>query len=182
MDPTNKPLTIELEGRTMDLYFDFWTIQKFEVETKKNYMNWIAGIAKRSQLTAFELQMMETTDEATRDVDKMRFAEIIGDVMGFGDFVSIIWAAHHTPGKNPRWLSTIESLAPICDQEAFYRWALPIMQAACKSVQRRKKPDEPVTEERPTSPSPMMTPNGGGTISGDLDDGILDSLTKKSAN
>lgn len=209
MDPTNKPLRIELDDHPMDLYFDFWTIQKFETETKRNYMNWIATMASHSQMIALELQMMGTdeperkrisekrdagetlTEEELRkladfaaesDVDKMRFAQIVGDVMSVGDFVSIIFAAYHTPGKTPRWLSTIESLAPVCDQEAFYRWSIPIMQAACKSVQRRKKPDDPVEEDRPMNPSPVTAPNGGGKTSGDSDDGILDSLTKKSAN
>ena len=182
MDPTNRPLEIVLGNRPVSLFFDFAAIRAFEHETGNHFMNWVAAVSKQAQIMSLELMMIGTTEEAMlNDLDKMRFAELMGSVMSMTDFVSIVWAAAHTQSKPPRWPMSIDEVFAECDLEAYYKYAVPVMKAACDSVQRRKIGAAVESEEKsvPTNPSVTMMPVTGGKTSGESPDPVLASLTKK---
>ncbi len=181
MDPTNRPLEIVLGGQTVSLFFDFAAIRAFEKETGNHFMNWVAAVSKQAQIMSLELMMIGTTEEAMlNDLDKMRFAELMGSVMSMTDFVAVVWAAAHTQSKPPRWLRTIEEVFAECDLEAYYKYAVPVMKAACDSVQRRKVVAVETEEKQvPTNPSVTTMPVSGGRTSGESLDPVLASLTKK---
>lgn len=181
MDPTNRPLEIVLGGQTVSLFFDFAAIRAFEKETGNHFMNWVAAVSKQAQMMSLELMMIGTTEEALlNDLDKMRFAELMGRVMSMTDFVTIVWAAAHTQSKPPRWPMTIDEVFAECDLEAYYKYAVPVMKAACDSVQRRKiSAVESEEKSVPTNPSVTMMPVSGGKTSGESPDPVLASLTKK---
>jgi hypothetical protein len=181
MDPTNRPLEIVLGNQSVSLFFDFAAIRAFEKETGNHFMNWVASVTKQAQIMSLELMMIGTTEEAMlNDLDKMRFAELMGSVMSMTDFVTIVWAAAHTQTKPPRWLMTIDEVFTECDLEAYFKYAVPVMKAACDSVQRRKiSAVEPEEKSGPTSPSATTMPVSGGKTSGESADVVLASLTKK---
>jgi hypothetical protein len=79
MDPTNRPLEIVLGNQSVSLFFDFAAIRAFEKETGNHFMNWVASVTKQAQIMSLELMMIGTTEEAMlNDLDKMRFAELMG--------------------------------------------------------------------------------------------------------
>jgi len=182
MDPTNRPLEIVLGGQTVSLFFDFAAIRAFERETGFHFMNWIYGVATQSRILSLELAKIDTSDESKlTEIDKLHFAQLMGGVMSMTDFVTIVWAAAHTQSKPPRWLRTIDEVFVECDEEAYFKYAVIVMNAALGAVQRRKIGAAVESEEKsvPMNPSVTMMPVSGGKTSGESPDPVLASLTKK---
>lgn len=183
MNPTNTPLDITLGGKSMTLYFDINSFKAFEKASGKFYMNWLTKVMEDSQVTAIELAA-EAEDEnisfAVKQISRIRLAGIVG----MTDFEAIIWAAYHTPGRHPRWPMSIEEVGELIDEEAYFKLVPQILTAILKNTTSKKKsseqPDAEAEAPRPTNPSLETPSTSGGKISGDSDDIILDSLTKKS--
>jgi hypothetical protein len=183
MDPTRVSATITLNDTPVNLYWDFWAIRKFEQETGQHYMNWVTTLAKRSSLLSMEIELLRDIDKADVNfLDKMRFGELMGGIMSLTDFITIVWATHHTLTKPPQWPLSIEDVAAAVDQKTYLDHVLQVLKASCDAVRTRKKPDQPETAgaERPTNPSHQSSPESGGRTSGELDDAPSILLTRKS--
>lgn len=202
MDPTSKPITVEIGGLPVTLHFDFTTYIKFEELTGKFFMNWFGELQNASFKLIKEVRQAEdlrsirrnengqlvdnkgralTADEAVKI-----FLDTEIDLLGIlrhtsmKDFSAFVYAAAHEFDSNrkPIWKIEQADLNAALDIPTFQK-LLPIILNAAGDNGPRRKAEEVTEPARPTNLAPVTKPRTGGSLPGESPSDILSSLPKR---
>lgn len=201
MDPTSKPITVEIGGQPVTLHFDFTTYIKFEQLTNKFFMNWFGELQNASFKLIKEIhQSADPIGQRNKDgqlVDKSGkvltpqeafdvFIKTEIDMLGIlrhtsmSDFSAFVYAAAHEFDSNrkPIWRIEQADLNAALDMPTFQK-LLPIILNAAGDNGPRLKSNEVDEPARPTNLAPETRPTTGGSSLGESRSAILDSLPKR---
>jgi len=204
MDPTSKPVTVEIGGRDVTLHFNFATYKKFEQLTNKFFMNWFGELQNASFKLIKEVRQTRnsntlgkrneqgeliddggkvlTPEEAFEQVFLKTDIDLLGILRhtSMTDFSAFVYAAaHEIDGNGKRiWPISQDELDLALDIPTFQK-LLPIILNAASDNGPRRKAEEVTEPARPTSISPATNAKRGGSQPGESADVILDSLPRR---
>jgi len=204
MDPTSRPVTVEIGGRDVTLHFNFATYKKFEQLTGKFFMNWFGELQNASFKLIKEVRQTRnsnalgmrneqgelidedgkvlTPEEAFEQVFLKTDIDLLGILRhtSMTDFSAFVYAAAHEIDGNGRrvWPISQDELDLALDIPTFQK-LLPIILNAASDNGPRRKAEEVTEPARPTSISPATNAKHGGSQLGESPVSILDSLPKK---
>jgi hypothetical protein len=204
MDPTSRPVTVEIGGRDVTLHFNFATYKKFEQLTNKFFMNWFGELQNASFKLIKEVRQTRnsntlgkrneqgelidesgnvlTPEEAFEQVFLKTDIDLLGILRhtSMTDFSAFVYAAAHEIDGNGRrvWPISQDELDLALDIPTFQK-LLPIILNAASDNGPRRKAEEVTEPARPTSISPATNAKRGGSQPGESADVILDSLPRR---
>ena len=182
MDPTNRPLTVELGGEQRTMYFDLNTFAAFEEVTRS------ALHPEGKRFFAFIADMERVFSKVTskgspiKELSLGEVLTIVGEV-SLTDIRALAWAAMHeypdTKGP-PEWPLTLHEVGRLIDAQNLGT-LLPRLLSASSDNMPDAEEIRPSREETVVAPDPPSPPVDGGGGSGPTDQVLLDSLEKTSA-
>jgi len=204
MDPTSRPVTVEIGKRDVTLHFNFATYKKFEQLTGKFFMNWFGELQNASFKLIKEVRQTRnsntlgkrneqgelidddgkvlTPEEAFEQVFLKTDIDLLGILRhtSMTDFSAFVYAAAHEIDVNGRrvWPISQDELDLALDIPTFQK-LLPIILNAASDNGPRRKAEEVTEPARPTSISPPTNAKRGGSQPGESADVILDSLPRR---
>lgn len=169
MNPTNKPLAVELGGKRYQMYFDLNTFEKFEEVTGRHFLDFLAAL----QEAAAELR--PSKDGAVADRELMGFLR----KLAIREIRAFIYAAVHEYDRNgePVWPLTIGQLSRHITPGNMASLVALVMQGNARNSPEVEK-EAGGDKVRPIDEGSPSTPEDGGAPFGPSDASILDSLTK----
>lgn len=192
MNPTDKPITVDLLGQSTRLYFNLNTYGKFEELSGTFFLDWfrlcVDRISEVSRMNKERIQEIIDAhkDEGPEAINRALIeAEIdIGQairIMGVRDVLCMVSAAWHEYDRkdDPHWIKSPGQLGRLLSVRDCGQLMGPILAAISESMSGEKR-DDAGQESRPTSLSPSMQPVNGGSHYGPSDESILASLTDSS--
>jgi hypothetical protein len=184
MNPTNKPLSVVLGGKTYPLYFDLNTFEAFERQTGVFFLDFLASLGESIQ--SLQAQVEGAADSSKDALRQVRVLDVMRR-LSLTNIRALIWAALHTYDKSgePVWPFTIGQMSRLIDVETMATLFPRLMTASMDNIRGSSTDggDSSTNEEgaalRPTLPE-TSTPLDGGNESGPSDADVLGSLTLKS--
>ena len=167
MNPTEKPLTVELGGQRHTLHFNLNTFAAFEPVAGKHFLEFIGTLQD-----AFE----QYKGEGGSAMSLLRRFSMI-------DFQALIWAALHTYDAQgePKWPYTLHQVGRLVDLNSLTRLVPQVLTGNVANMPTEDEVDKGDTEARPPEPEARTgTPDSGGEPSGPSDEDVLASLTHSS--
>ena len=176
-NPTNRVGTIEIKGQPYELNFDLNTYAAFENVTHKFFPDFLADLQTAISEGSVTI---EVPDPDNPGATKKQLKDPMGVIrkMSFNLLRAFIWSALHFYDKNddPVWPLTINQLGKLLDMPTLVKVLPQLITSTSQNLPTAKRTDG---EEKPTSETPT-TVEPGGSLSGLLDAGVLDSVEKSS--
>lgn len=176
MNPTAKPLPIELDGKRYTMHFNLNTFSRFEELTGKSFFEFIASL-QDAALPIISARTKKKASEAQALKDMMDFLRKVSGK----DLQAAIHASIHVYDTNnePHWPLSMGHVGRLITPNNFGYIVTQIMTGHSKNnVQAEditQKEDE--DGDRPTRAG--LTPADGGPEFGPSDEDVLASLTRK---
>ncbi len=189
MNPTTKPLTIELGGERYQLHFNLNTFEKFEEITGRHFLEFLADMqdALEASATANIETMAKLGTKATPAAIKKateRASLNFLKRLSIKDVRAFMFSAMHDYDSEgePFWPLTIGKMGQLVTLENIPQMVRLVMQGHAKNAPTKEDVEEEGGEEKPARPMTAgpSTPASGGTAFGPSDAEILASLTPTS--
>lgn len=185
MNPTNKPVTISLQGDKFKLYFDLNTFSAFEDETGRFFLDFIVEL--QEAITSLAMKQVAESNGANPSTETV--AATPTTALQFLRKVPIkqlrafIWAALHTYDKHgePVWPMTVGQLGARIDHTNIMELIPAIMKGSKDNLPEPKAgvSDEEEQEEDPRPMQDHSLQESGGIEHGPSDDDVLALMTEK---
>jgi len=185
INPTAKPLHVEIGGHQATIHFDLNTLCAFEEATGRFFLDFLTSL----QPLTLEAAQDAASNTGPPDSPQAAFAlektavEILRKI-GMRDVRALIWAGWHTydGGDEPVWPFTISQVGAMLDAGALVRLLPQILHhSIANSVDKEESEKVRPTHGEGTIPLSHSPRNSGGGTYGPSDESILNSMTPKSA-
>ncbi len=170
MNPTNKPITIQLNGKKERLLFDLNTFVAFETVSKdrKPFLDFLAVMQDA-------LAAVQVGKEGGFSLLRRLYIE---------DVRALLWAALHKydADDEPVWPYTLSKIGRMVDVNNITTIVSALMTGSAENMPRKEESEpraEAEDEDRPPAEA-QSAENAGGSPFGPSDDDVLALVTEKS--
>lgn len=177
MNPTDKPVVVELGNKRYTAYFNLNTFARFEEISGKHFLEFLASMQEA-------LETLDTNKLAAGTLSGKEGMEFMRRI-SIRDLRAFLHAAIHTYDSRgePQWLLSAGQLGQMITASNMPAMVTLVMRG---SAQNSPTPEEIKGDTRP-SPAPATVPlpsteTDGGQLFGPSDEDALDSLTRTSGS
>ncbi len=185
MNPTNKPLSIVLNGKRRSLHFNLNTFEKFEEVSGKHFLEFLSdmqeALALSAQTAAVKLNAKSSQAQIQKAAEESGRASLLFlKKLSIKDIRAFFYAALHEYDSNdePIWTLTVGQMGKLVTMENIPDMVKLVMQGHAQNAPGKEDHVEGGEKDnvRPIDAG-SSTPANGGAASGPSDDEILASMT-----
>jgi hypothetical protein len=187
INPTNKPLSIEMGNKKLTLIFDLNTFSAFEDITGKFFVDFLVDMQEsvaKVQASALKRAAAKAEGLSAPPLSKEDAIRISAK-----DFQAFIWAANHTYNEKDEsvWPLTMSQIGKLININTIPSLLPALLKSSTQNMpDAADKPkvngDAAAVEAAHPTQASETEPASGGTESGSLEEEALNSLTPKLAN